>query len=130
MFYKYLYYKMYSWLKSGIEPFYPQVSSVMILTLLPVSNLYLILYILSLLNMYQFDGSFIDSSTAKIFIVVFVSLFVFNQLYFFWINNWKEMILFFKTNNVSRKLNIAINIYVIFSISSYVLIYILDSIVI
>ena len=128
MYYKFMYYKIYCWLKNGIEPYYPQVSSVMILTLLPLSNLYVILEILNYFGVYQFSGSYINSATTVIIITVLLSLFVFNQLYFFWINKWREIIVFFNDKNISSKINLSINFYILFSISSYVLLYIFDSV--
>jgi len=127
MIYKYIYYKFYYWAKKWFDPFAPQLTSTFLITLLPISNLYVILYLLNYFGMYQFQGSYINSSTTVIIITVFVSLLVFNQLYFFWINKWREIIILFENKNVSNKVNLIVNIYIIFSISSYILVYLFDS---
>jgi len=128
MIYKYIYYKFYSWSANSFDPFAPQLTSTFLITLFPLSNLYIILYLLNHLGFYQFSGSYINSATTIIIITVFISLLLFNQLYFFWINKWEEIVAIFKNTKVSRKINLIAIIYIIFSLGSYILLYLFESI--
>jgi len=126
MFYKYIFYKLYNWSIFGGNDFYPHLGATYFLTLLILSNAYFILVLLDKLQIFKFNGDFIYSISAKILIVVFVSMLLFNHLYFFWINKWREVVKYFKNKNVSTKLKWLSNTYIGFSILSFLIIYFLN----
>ena len=125
MFYKYTFYKLYKWAENGSweNAFYPHLGAITILTLLNLSNAYFILVVLDKLQIFKFNGDFIYSPSAKILIAVFISMFLFNHLYFLWINKWKEIVNYFKNNNVSSKIKLLSNTYIGFSVLSFLIIY-------
>ena len=125
MFYKYTFYKLYKWAENGFweNAFYPHLGAITILTLLNLSNVYFILVVLDKLQILKFNGDFIYSPSAKILIVIFVSMFLFNHLYFLWINKWREIVNYFKNNNVSSKIKLLSNTYIGFSVLSFLIIY-------
>jgi len=113
MFYKYIFYKLYNWSSNGWEPYFPQFNSIFVISLLPLSNIYLILVLLDYFGIQEYSDQYIYSPSIKVLIVVFVSTLLFNQLYFFWINQWKSIIEYFNQNEVSSKTNVISNIYLI-----------------
>ena len=128
MFYKYTFYKLYKWTRGGLEgdSFYPHLSAIFLLTLLILSNAYFILVMLDKLHIFKFNGNFIYSPSAKILIVVFVSMYLFNHMYFFWVNKWKEIINYFKDNKVSSKIKLLSIVYIGFSVLSFLIIYLFN----
>lgn len=123
MFYKYIFYKLYNWSSNGWEPYFPQFNSIFVISLLPLSNIYLILVLLDYFGIQEYSDQYIYSPSIKVLVVVFVSTFLFNQLYFFWINQWRSIIEYFNQNEVSSKTNVISNIYLIFSVLSYLIIF-------
>ena len=123
MFYKYIFYKLYNWSSNGWEPYFPQFNSIFVISLLPLSNIYLILVLLDYFGIQEYSDQYIYSPSIKVLVVVFVSTLLFNQLYFFWINQWKSIIKYFNQNEVSSKTNVISNIYLIFSVLSYLIIF-------
>jgi len=125
MFYKYTFYKLYKWAGTGIEgtAFSPQLGATYLLTLLMLSNAYFILVLLDKLQILIYDGDFVYGFSAKILIAVFVSMFVFNHLYFFGIYKWREIINYIKVNSISSKIKLLSNTYIGFSILSFLIIY-------
>lgn len=126
MFYKYTFYKLYKWTGVIEKTVYQHLGATYFLTLLILSNVYFILVLLDRFQILKFDGDFIYSPSAKILIVVFVSMFLFNHLYFFWINKWREIIKYFKDNNISSKIELLSNTYISFSVLSFLIIYFFD----
>ena len=128
MLYKYTFYKLYKWARVGLDEqaIYPHLGAIFLLTLLFLSNAYLILVMLDKMNICKFNGDFIHSPSAKILIAVFVSMYLFNHLYFLWINKWKEIVIYFKNNNVSSKIKLLANIYIGFSVLSFLIIYLFN----
>lgn len=124
MFYKYTYYKIYEWIRVRFDPFAPQITTTIILSLFPLAILYLPLRLLSYLNFYNFEMKFTTSSTFIVFGIIFLALLVFNQLYFFALNEWKEIILFFRKNDISDKIKITANVYIVFCTSVYFILFI------
>ena len=120
MFYKYIYFKLFIWWHRGLwgDTYYPQSGATYLLTLLILSNAYLILFLLELFNIYN--------SPAKILIAVFFSMYLFNHLYFFWINKWKGIVSYLNNNNVSSKIKFLSNTYIIFSITSSLIAYLFN----
>lgn len=123
MFYKYTFYILYKWTGIGENAFYPQLGATYLLTLLLLSNAYFILVLLDKLQILKYDGNFVYSLSAKILISVFVSMLLFNHLYFFWINKWREIVNNFKVNSVSSKIKLLSNTYIGFSILCFLIIY-------
>ena len=125
MFYKYTFYKLYKWAGIGVgeDTFYPHLGATYLLTLLILSNAYFILVLLDKFQILKYNGDFIYSSSVKILIVVFVSMLLFNHLYFFWINKWREIIKYFKNNNISSKTKLLSNTYIGFSVLSFLIVY-------
>jgi hypothetical protein len=123
MFYKYTFYKLYKWSRFGENDYYPHLGAIYFLTLLILSNAYFILVLLDKYQILKFNGDFIYSISAKILIAVFVSMLLFNYIYFFWINRWKEIINYFNTNNISKQIKLLSNTYIGFSIMSFLIIY-------
>lgn len=123
MLYKYIYYKIYEWSKERIDPTAPQITTTIILSLFPLSILYVLLRIFSYLNFYSFDMSFTISSTFIMFGVIFLILVVFNQIYFFAYNDWKEIILYFRNTDVSMKMKRYAKFYIIFCTSVYAVLF-------
>ena len=119
MFYKCIFYKLYNWSRNCWEPYFPQFNSIFVISLLPLSNIYLILVLLDYFGIQEYSDQYIYSPSIKVLVVVFVSTLLFNQLYFFWINQWKSIIKYFNQNEVSSKTNVISNIYLIFSVLSY-----------
>ncbi len=123
MLYKYIYYKFYSWASNYFDPFAPQITATIILSLLPLSIPYVFFRLFDYLSIYHFDMSLTTSSTFIIFIVLFVLLIIFNQIYFFALNDWKKIILFFRKNEISDKLRLVANIYIVFCTSVYFILF-------
>jgi hypothetical protein len=125
MFYNYIFYRLYNWVKAGIveNTFYPHLGAIYLFTLLLLSNAYFILTLLDRVHILKYEGDFIYSPSTKILIAVFVSMFLFNHLYFFWINKWREVVDYFKNNIVSSKIKILSNTYIAFSVLSFIIIY-------
>lgn len=124
MLYKYIYYKFYNWSINYFDPFAPQITATFILSLSPLSIIYVLFRFLSLLGIYHFDMSTTTKATFIVFLVLLILLIIFNQIYFFAINNWKEIILFFRKNEISNKLKLAANVYIIFCTSVYFILFI------
>ncbi len=125
MFYKYTFYKLYKWAEIGVgeNVFYPHLGAIYLLTLLLLSNAYFVLVVLDRLQILKYEGDFIYSISAKILIAVFVSMLLFNHLYFFWIYKWKEIIIYFKSNSVSSRVKLLSNSYIGFFVLSFLIIY-------
>jgi hypothetical protein len=128
MFYKYTFYKLFKWARVGSweNASYPHLSAIYLLALLILSNAYFILVLLDKLQLFKFNGDFIYSTSAKILFAVFISTLLFNHLYFYWINKWREIVNYFKDNNVSSKINSLSNIYIAFSVLSFLAIYLFN----
>ena len=101
MYYKYIFFKLYNWSRKGEDLFYPQLGAIYLLTLLFLSNTYLILVSLDLLNIAKYDGKYINSPSALILVIVFISMLLFNHLYFYWINKWRVIINYFKNTHAT-----------------------------
>jgi hypothetical protein len=123
MLYKYIYFKVYEWIKERIDPTAPQITSTIILSLFPLSILYVVFRFLSYLGVYKLNLSHTTSSAFIVFIVLFVLLIIINQIYFFALNDWKEIILFFRKNEISNKLKIIANVYIVFCTSVYFILF-------
>ena len=125
MFYKYTFYKLYKWAGIGFgeNAFYPQIGATYLLTLLILSNAYFVLVLLDKVHITKYETDFIYSPSAKILIAVFISMFLFNHLYFFWIYKWREIINYFTVNSISSKIKLLSNSYIGFSILSFLIIY-------
>jgi len=123
MLYDYIFYKMYEWISKMIDPFMPQVTTTIILSSFPLSILYLVLYIPDLLGIYNFEIGFSTSSFFILFIVLFIILVIVNQVYFFVYKNWKEIILYFRKNEVTKRIKNYSKIYIVFCISIYAVLF-------
>ena len=126
MLYKYIFFKLYKWSWKGENLLYPNLGAIYSLTLLMLSNTYLILVLLDLLGIYKYNGEYIYSPSAEILIIVFICILIFNHLYFFWINKWRDIISYFRKNNADSKLKILSNVYIIFSIGSFLILYLFN----
>ena len=122
MLYNYIFFKLYKWSRrSGWYILGPQ-GALTLLTLSIFYNAYLILFLLDLFKISRFDSKYIYSPTAKILIVVFVSMYLYNNLHFYWINKWKEIVIYFNNNEASSKIRLLSNTYIIFSVVSFLII--------
>ncbi len=117
MLYDYIYFKVYMWVSKRIDPFVPQITATIALSLFPLSIVYLVLKILSHLGIYDFEMSFTTSSTFILVVVLLLLLLVLNSIYFFGYKNWKEIINYFRKNKVTKQINIYSNIYILFCTS-------------
>ena len=126
MLYKYIYFKLYKWAWKGENLLYPNLGAIYSLTLLILSNTYLILVLLDLVGIYKYNGEYIYSPSSEILIIVFIFALIFNHLYFFWINKWRDIISYFKNNDACTKLKILSNVYIIFSICSFLILYLFN----
>ena len=106
------------------DNFYPQLGATTLLTLLILYNSIVILFLLGLFHISKFNVKYIYSPSSRLLIAVFVSMYLFNHLYFFWINKWREIVSYFNNNAVSPRTRLLSNTYIIFSIVSILLIYI------
>jgi hypothetical protein len=106
-----------------IDPFAPQITTTIILSLFPLSIFYLILKILSLLSIYNFEMDFTTSNTFILFGAIFLILLVANQIYFFAYKNWKEIIVYFRKNEVTSRIKNLTKIYIVFSTSIYAILF-------
>ncbi len=82
-YYKYMFFKIYSYLKDGNWALYPQIETILIISFLPLTNIFLLLFLINLVGLHEFNFEFITSQSVKFLIVIFVSVFLFNHLYFF-----------------------------------------------
>ena len=122
MLYNYIFFKLYKWSRrSGWYILGPQ-GALTLLTLSIFYNAYFILFLLGLFKISTFDIKFIYSPSTKILIVVSVSMYLFNNLYFYWINKWKEIINYYNNYKVSSKMRFLSNTYIIFSVTSFLII--------
>jgi predicted nucleic acid-binding Zn ribbon protein len=87
-----------------IDPFVSQVTATIILSIFPFSIFYQVLKILSALGIYNFEMSFTTSFTFILFGVMFLILLAVNQIYFFVYNNWEEIIIYFRKNEVTKRI--------------------------
>jgi hypothetical protein len=126
MLYKYIYFKLYKWAWKSENQFYPNLGAIYFLSLLILSNTYLILVLLDSLGIYKYNGKYIYNSSAEILIIAFISALIFNHLYFFWIYKWRDIINYFRKNNADTKLKILSNVYIIFSIGSFLILYLFN----
>lgn len=126
MFYKYIFYKFYSWSSNGGEPYFPQLNSIFLISLLSLSNIYLFLVLLNYFGIHEYSAGYTTNPSAKVLIVAFIAIFLFNHLYFFWINQWKSIIKDFNQNEISSKVKMISNIYIFFCITSFVIIYLIS----
>ena len=124
-YYKYVFYKIYSYLKDGNWAIYPQIETILIITILPLSNLLVVLYLLSLFNLYGLDFSFISSNTSKLLIVTFIAVFIFNNLFFYLVSNWKDIIISMRKEKEQPRINRILYFYVLSSVVSALAIYLL-----
>lgn len=104
MLYDYIYFKVYKWISKMIDPFVSQVTATIILSIFPFSIFYQVLKILSALGIYNFEMSFTTSFTFILFGVMFLILLAVNQIYFFVYNNWEEIIIYFRKNEVTKRI--------------------------
>jgi hypothetical protein len=124
MFYKFIYYKYYQWISESIDPFAPQITSLLMISLLPLSTIYSFIRVIHTLHISQIKIGYTTNPIIIVLIVLFIILFIFNQIYFFVINNWKELILFFRENEISRKKKIVAYIIIIYSTIVYAVFFI------
>ena len=117
MLYDYIYFKIYEWVSKMIDPFAPQITTTIILSIFPLSIFYLVLKILSFFSIYNFEMSFTTSNTFILFGIIFLVLLIINQFYFFAFKNWKEVIIYFRKNEVSNRIKIYSKISIIVCIS-------------
>lgn len=94
MLYDYIYLKVYEWISKMIAPFALQITSTIILSLFPLSIIYLILKFLSYLNIYNYEMSFTTNKTVLLFRIIFLIILILNQIYFFAYKNWKVSLAF------------------------------------
>ncbi len=123
MLYDYIYFRVYEWTSKMIDPFAPQITTTIILSIFPLSIFYLILRILSYLSIYDFEMSITTSTTFILFGIIFLILLVINQIYFFAYKNWKEIILYFRKNEVTKRIKTYTKIYIIFCTSIYAILF-------
>jgi hypothetical protein len=126
MFYKYIFFKLFNWAWKGENEYYPQIEAIYFLTLLIISNVYLILVLLDLLGILKYNGEYIYSPSTEILIITFVSMLLFNHFYFYWIDKWRDIIKYFRENSVKSKVRILATIYIIFSIASFLILYLFN----
>jgi len=120
MIYQYIFFKYYQWTSKWFDPFIPQITTTIILSLSPLAILYSILRLAGYLNIYQFSMS---SYTVTIFFVIFILLLVSNQIYFFPYYNWKEIILYFREHEISGKSKTIAYVYIIYCTSVYFILF-------
>ena len=106
-----------------IDPFAPQITTTIILSIFPLSIFYLILKTLSLLNIYNFEMDFTTSTTFILFGIIFLIFLVVNQIYFFAYKNWKELIIYFRKNEVTRRIKNLTKIYIVVCTSIYAILF-------
>jgi hypothetical protein len=123
MLYDHIYFKIYEWVSKMIDPFGPQITTTIILSIFPLSIFYLILKILSLLSIYNFEMGFTTSDTFILFGVIFLILLVVNQIYFFAYKNWKEIIIYFRKNEVTNRVKNLTKIYIVVCTSIYAILF-------
>ena len=123
MIYKYVFYKFYEWIRNWFDPFAPQVTTTLVMSLMPLSLLYLALRIAALLNLIAFDMRSAISPLVIAFAVIFLLLIIFNQIYFFSYYKWKEIILYFRANEISKSTKIAAYVYIAFTASIYFILF-------
>ena len=126
MLYKYIYYKLYKWAWKVENQLYPNLAAIYLLSLLILSNTYLILVLLDLIGIYEYNAKYIYSPSAEILIIAFIADLIFNHIYFFGINKWRDIISYFRNNEADSKLRILSNVYIIFSIGSYLILYLFN----
>jgi len=81
------------------------------MSFLPLSVLYSVLIGLRLLGLMEITFEYIGNTETIVFGVIFLLLLVFNQVYFFSINNWREVIVFFRARELSGKPKLIAYIY-------------------
>jgi len=123
MLYDYIFFKVYEWTSKMIDPFAPQITSTIILSLFPLSIIYLILKFLSYLNIYNFEMSFTTNKTFILFGIIFLIILILNQIYFFAYKNWKDIIIYFRKNEVTKRIKTYSKIYIIFCNSIYAILF-------
>lgn len=123
MLYDYIYFKIYEWVSKMIDPFAPQITTTIILSLFPLSIFYLLLKMLSLLSIFNYEMNFTTSNTFIMFGVIFLILLFVNQVYFFAYKNWKEIIIFFRKNEVTNRIKNYTRIYIAVCTSIYAILF-------
>lgn len=123
MIYKFIYYKYYQWISEWLEPFAPQITSTLAMALLPLSILYPIIRLFIYLNIVHLSFSYSTNPIVVAYVIVFILLLAFNQIYFFVFNNWKEIILSFRKNEVSKKCKISAYVIIIYSTTVYLILF-------
>lgn len=123
MLYDYIYFKIYEWVSKMIDPFAPQITTTIILSIFPLSLFYLLLKILSLIGIYNFEMGFTTSNTFILFGAIFLILIVANQIYFFIYKNWKEIIRYFRKNEVTNLVKNLTKIYIVVCTSIYAILF-------
>jgi len=126
MLYKYIFFKLYKWSWKGENLLYPNLGAIYFLSLLILSNTYLILVLLDLLGICKYNVKYIYSPSAEILIITFIAALIFNHIYFFGVNKWRDIINYFRKNNADTKLKILSNVYIIFSIGSFLILYLFN----
>ena len=119
MLYKYLFYKVYEYISKWFDPFVPQVTTTIALSLSPLSIIYLVLYLMNSLGVLKFSLGKTTEFGFIFFIAFFILLLIINQLYFFAFINWQDIIIYFRKNKTSKKTKIFVNIYLIISLTIY-----------
>ncbi len=107
MFYKYFYYKIYCWVKKKYGDDYPQFYVLNVITIFPFLNIITLLKIISYFNIIGLDIRDYSEHTFLFVLTILIPVYIFNVIYFFWINHWENIINYFNDTKV-RKIDILI----------------------
>jgi len=122
MFYKYLYYKIYQWVRRRYGEDYPQFYVLNVIAIFLFLNVITILKIISYFKI-------INSSLIKYFfentfiylIVTVLLIYIFNVIYFFKINHWRKVLKYFENNKENKIDKILLYIYLLCTIGGFLI---------
>lgn len=120
MFYKFIYFQLYTWTKKHYGDEYPQFYAINIICLLLMSNIMMLWKILSSIEILGISMIFFDENTFIKVICILIVLYIFNSIYFFYINNWSKIIEEFEKKEIDFRLSILYKLYVLGTIMSFV----------
>ncbi len=120
MLYKFIYYQFYKWTKKQYGDEYPQFYAINIICLLITINILVGLKILSSFEILEISMSFIKENTLVAIIYILIPLYLFNSIYFFYINKWWKIIEDFEKKKVDFRINLFYKVYILGTIISFI----------
>lgn len=117
MIYKYIFYKIYECGINWFDPTAPQISTTIILSFFPFTILVPVFRLIKYFNIPLFSSSSQDGFPTTLFVMMFIFILVFNIVYFFSYHNWKEIIIFFRNNEISKKTKVIAKFYIVYCTS-------------